>query len=312
VITNSYVFRSDWVDGLELFGFLVVSIYVLIMTIIAGPVISLMTGSIVSAGVATGTWLAYKDSGLLIDPTFPLAGSFFVYLSMTSIRYFTADRQKRQIRRAFSQYVAPTVLQQIEKTPESLVLGGEMRIRLHGGERGFIVPVFALGKRKPVVCVVQRRAQVGRAVEKVGRRAWLTRAEQGEAHVHVRLGQRRIDCQDFVQGGNRMVELPCLQHGDALLETLVGAAGLLVAEKFVCLSARCRPRFDGICSITRQMHAQQRPSQHRQPDRHRQHRTPLVRPPAHMTPLCGATLRNGTPRKVRTARPKIATTADQP
>ncbi|HSM41600.1 MAG TPA: adenylate/guanylate cyclase domain-containing protein, partial [Afifellaceae bacterium] len=101
--------------------------YVMVMTIVAGPVISLMTGSIVSGGLATGTWLAYKDSGLLIDPTFPLAGSFFVYLSMTSIRYFTSDRQKRQIRRAFSQDVAPTVLQQIEKTPDALALGGEMR-----------------------------------------------------------------------------------------------------------------------------------------------------------------------------------------
>lgn len=127
VISGNFVYRSDWVDGLELFGFLIVATYVLVMTIIAGPMISLLVGSIVSAGVVIGTWLAYKNSGLLVDPTFPLAGSFIVYLAMTSIRYFTADRQKRQIRRAFSQYVAPTVLQQIEEQPDTLSLGGEMR-----------------------------------------------------------------------------------------------------------------------------------------------------------------------------------------
>ncbi len=127
VISGSYVYRSDWVDGLELFGFLIVATYVLVMTLIAGPVVSLMVGAIVAGGVAIGSWLAYADSGLLIDPTFPMAGGFIVYLSMTSIRYVTADRQKRRIRRAFSQYVAPAVLQQIDEQPDGLSLGGEMR-----------------------------------------------------------------------------------------------------------------------------------------------------------------------------------------
>jgi adenylate cyclase len=127
VISGNYVYRSDWVDGLELFGFLLVALYVLVMTLIAGPVLSLMVGSIVATGVAIGTWLAYTNSGLLVDPTFPLGGALLVYLTMTFIRYFTSDRQKRQIRRAFSQYVAPTVLQQIEEHPDMLALGGEMR-----------------------------------------------------------------------------------------------------------------------------------------------------------------------------------------
>lgn len=127
VISGNYVYRSDWVDGLELFGFLIVATYVIVMTLIAGPVVSLMVGSIVAGGVAIGSWLAYSESGLLVDPTFPMAGGFIVYLAMTSIRYVTADRQKRQIRRAFSQYVAPAVLQQIDEQPDALSLGGEMR-----------------------------------------------------------------------------------------------------------------------------------------------------------------------------------------
>jgi adenylate cyclase len=71
--------------------------------------------------------VAFVRSGLLVDPTFPLAGGFVVYFAMTSFRYLVADRDKRLIRGAFSQFVAPTVLERIERQPEALKLGGEIR-----------------------------------------------------------------------------------------------------------------------------------------------------------------------------------------
>ncbi len=127
IITSKFVYRGDWTDGLELFGFVVLSLFVLVMALTTGPVVSFISGGVVAAAIAAGTWLAYTNYGFLTDPTFPMAGGFMVYIAMTTFRYFTADRQKRQIRRAFSQYVAPAVLQQIEEHPESLVLGGETR-----------------------------------------------------------------------------------------------------------------------------------------------------------------------------------------
>lgn len=127
VLTGTYVYRSDWVDGLELFGFVFVGLFVVCMSLATGPMISFLTGGVVAASLAAGTWLAYARYGLLLDPTFPASGGLFVYLAMTSFRYFIADRQKRQIRRAFSQYVAPAVLEQIESRPETLALGGETR-----------------------------------------------------------------------------------------------------------------------------------------------------------------------------------------
>ena len=127
VITGSFVYRSDWVDGLELFGFVVVGIYILGLTLVTGPIISLLSGGIVGGGIAAGTWLAYYRTGLLVDPTFPMAGGLAVYLAVITFRFFIADRQKRQIRKAFSQYVAPAVLDQIDKEHGELRLGGELK-----------------------------------------------------------------------------------------------------------------------------------------------------------------------------------------
>ncbi len=127
IISRTFLYRVDWIEGLELIGFVLIATYMVVMALVAGPVVSLAVGAIVASGVAVATWLAFVRSGLLVDPTFPLAGGFAIYFAMTSFRYLVADRDKRQIRNAFSQFVAPTVLERIEKQPEMLKLGGEIR-----------------------------------------------------------------------------------------------------------------------------------------------------------------------------------------
>ncbi len=127
IISETFLYRVDWIEGLELIGFVLIASYVVVMSLISGPIVSFAVSGIVAGGVAVATWLAFTRSGLLVDPTFPLAGGFIVYFAMTSFRYLVADRDKRQIRSAFSQFVAPTVLERIEKHPEALKLGGEIR-----------------------------------------------------------------------------------------------------------------------------------------------------------------------------------------
>ena len=127
IISRTFLYRADWIEGLELFGFVLIGTYMVYMSLVAGPVVSFAVGGIVSCGIVVATWLAFVRSGLLVDPTFPLAGGFVIYFAMNSFRYLVADRDKRQIRSAFSQFVAPTVLERIEGNPEALKLGGEIR-----------------------------------------------------------------------------------------------------------------------------------------------------------------------------------------
>ena len=127
IISRTFLYRADWIEGLELFGFVLIGTYMVYMSLVAGPVVSFAVGGIVGGGIVVATWLAFVRSGLLVDPTFPLAGGFVIYFAMNSFRYLVADRDKRQIRSAFSQFVAPTVLERIEGNPEALKLGGEIR-----------------------------------------------------------------------------------------------------------------------------------------------------------------------------------------
>ncbi len=58
----------------------------------------------------------------------PLLAAFCLsYLAKVSIDYFMEGRQKRFIKVAFSQYLSPTVINQLISNPEKLKLGGEKR-----------------------------------------------------------------------------------------------------------------------------------------------------------------------------------------
>ena len=75
--------------------------------------------------IVLGSWEALSRYNVLIDPSFPLGGAFVVWFVATLFRYMTADRERREIRGAFSHYVHPSVLKQIERNHRDVRLGGE-------------------------------------------------------------------------------------------------------------------------------------------------------------------------------------------
>jgi len=79
--------------------------------------------------VATGwfSWHMFSTQGLMLDPSFPLIGIALCYAAMVFFQFAITDADKRQIRRAFGYYVAPTLLAEIERNGDRLKLGGEMR-----------------------------------------------------------------------------------------------------------------------------------------------------------------------------------------
>jgi adenylate cyclase len=72
------------------------------------------------------TALAYRH-GVLMPLFGPLAGTIAAFGSSMLWLYFTEGRQRRQIGRMFAQYVSPAVVQELQRHPEKLKLGGERR-----------------------------------------------------------------------------------------------------------------------------------------------------------------------------------------
>jgi len=84
-------------------------------------------GALLIVGMVGMSWYFFVAHNLLIDFTFPLMSCWLIYLVLTFVNYFREQRQREQIRSAFGFYLSPALVEQLAKSPERLVLGGEER-----------------------------------------------------------------------------------------------------------------------------------------------------------------------------------------
>ena len=75
--------------------------------------------------VAAG-FVAYSQ-GIALSVALPLTATALALVGGVVLNYATEGRKKREIRRAFNQYLHPTVIEELVKNPERLRLGGEKR-----------------------------------------------------------------------------------------------------------------------------------------------------------------------------------------
>ena len=126
-IANSLLTYPNYAIGAELLVAVLVGLAIIIVApmVRASTVIAL--GGIVVAGLIGVSWYLFSQHNLLIDFTYPLMASGFVYLTLIFINYFQEQKQRQQIRAAFGYYLSPALVEQLARSPEKLVLGGEER-----------------------------------------------------------------------------------------------------------------------------------------------------------------------------------------
>jgi adenylate cyclase len=127
ILSGDFLSRPDWADGLEIAGVLLLGVLIVLMAGIVSPVLALFAGIVVAAGTTGGAWAAFRYEKFLLDPTFPAISGLLALFTMIAFRFLVTDRERRTIRRAFSQYLAPSVLRRIEASRDALRLGGDER-----------------------------------------------------------------------------------------------------------------------------------------------------------------------------------------
>ena len=127
MLTNSAIDRPDYAIGAELAAAVLFCLLVIVLAPIMGAGMTLALGGIVAAALAAGSWYFFVARHLLFDATFPLLSSLLILLTLVFFNYFREQLQKRRIRLAFGQYLAPSLVEQLAHSHDNLVLGGEER-----------------------------------------------------------------------------------------------------------------------------------------------------------------------------------------
>lgn len=127
ILTGHYLERPDWADGAEMAMAIVITLLMMAVLPFAGAFASAVFGAVCAAGVMAVSWYAFHKYGVLLEPLFAMMTGAVVYLLSVTLTFAATERERRFVRSAFQQYLAPTLLKKLEDSPEQLVLGGEIR-----------------------------------------------------------------------------------------------------------------------------------------------------------------------------------------
>jgi adenylate cyclase len=74
-----------------------------------------------------GAWTGFSHYSYLFDSVYPVTGIVAVYLVVSGMLFLTAETERIAVRRAFTQYLAPELVEKLAQDPKALKLGGEER-----------------------------------------------------------------------------------------------------------------------------------------------------------------------------------------
>jgi adenylate cyclase len=127
VLTKSPLSNPEYAIGAEVIMAVVLGLAIIIAAPLLSATVVVGLGAVLIAGLIGLSWYLFVAHSLLIDFTYPLVSSWLIYLVLTFVNYFREQKQRQQIRSAFGFYLSPHMVEQLARSPEKLVLGGEER-----------------------------------------------------------------------------------------------------------------------------------------------------------------------------------------
>lgn len=127
MVLGDFLDRPDWAAGLEMAMLLVGGLLLALLL----PSMGALPGALLAGGlmgaVVGGSWYAFREKSLLVDPTAPILALLAAYLVVTLFTYLREEKQRRYIHGAFDRYLSPELVKRITDDPSRLELGGEVR-----------------------------------------------------------------------------------------------------------------------------------------------------------------------------------------
>ncbi|HWK45264.1 MAG TPA: adenylate/guanylate cyclase domain-containing protein [Stellaceae bacterium] len=127
ILAGRFITRPNWAPGLEIVLALAVGGILMVALRALGAMWSAVIGGVTVFAALGGSWLAYTQYGLLIDPSHLIVSATALYLVSSAVGYLEAEKKREVIRRSFALYMSPVLVDRLAAHPDALKLGGERR-----------------------------------------------------------------------------------------------------------------------------------------------------------------------------------------
>jgi adenylate cyclase len=128
IIAGGVLHRPDLSTGLEVVFTVISGALLAFLVRRSGAVSGALMGAATLVLVLGTAWWVRMQYGFILDPTYPGLTLIAIYIFCSGFFYFRTSREKSQVRRAFSHYLAPSIVEELARRPEKLQLGGENRL----------------------------------------------------------------------------------------------------------------------------------------------------------------------------------------
>jgi adenylate cyclase len=127
ILSKSLLVNPNYAIGAELITAVFLGLAIIVTAPMLSATVVVLLGAFLIAGLVGLSLYLFVEHNLLIDFTYPLISSWLIYLVLTFVNYFREQKQRQQIRSAFGYYLSPHMVEQLARSPDKLVLGGEER-----------------------------------------------------------------------------------------------------------------------------------------------------------------------------------------
>ena len=139
ILDHALLLRPNYALGLEISLAIAIGVGIVVVVPMLGALPTVLLGLFTAALLAALSGYLFVSQRLLLDVVYPLVSSAVVFLLLASMNYVREEKRRAGIRSAFSQYLAPELVEQLTREPDRLKLGGETRTMsvLFSDVRGF-------------------------------------------------------------------------------------------------------------------------------------------------------------------------------
>ena len=127
-LDNRFIIKDARTAGIEMAAILILPVMLaLLLSLCPGTFAGLLVFICSGALFIVGNFMLFSRMNLDITIFYPMAALALSQLGSEAYRNLIVERKGRSLKKAFSSYVSPDLVKQIEKDPDKLVLGGEQR-----------------------------------------------------------------------------------------------------------------------------------------------------------------------------------------
>ncbi|MGC3936885.1 CHASE2 domain-containing protein [Roseobacter sp. EG26] len=139
IMAKTLLVRPNYTIAIELVTTFILCTLVIIFAPSLSARLLISLSVVLLAGYVGTSYYLFVGKRVLLDPSFPVLATATAIILISTVNYLREERQRREIRSAFGQYVSPDLVDQLTQDRGTLSLGGESRelTLLFSDVRGF-------------------------------------------------------------------------------------------------------------------------------------------------------------------------------